>query len=207
MTASDDAGTSPKRSKVGRLIEEYEIQDGGERLERLWIDDGTDQKSLRELAEYFNQELVRAALETTDAITTEVEIENTYRLLNDEDVSEADRVPARRTLERNGLDVEKLEKDFVSHQAIHTYLTKYRQVSPPTAETENQVEKRARAIQKLQSRLETVATHTLEHLTKTGRLVLGQFDVIVTVRITCTDCGSQYDLNSLLSRGGCDCER
>lgn len=57
------------------------------------------------------------------------EVRNTYRLLTDEDVSSGMRTAKRNELERAGVDVESVERDSVTHQAIYTYLTAVLDVS------------------------------------------------------------------------------
>ena len=58
-----------------------------------------------------------AAVQTFDG-----EIENMYRLLTDDDVSSAESTRIKRRLERDGVDVETLLSDFVTYEAIGTYL-------------------------------------------------------------------------------------
>jgi hypothetical protein len=57
------------------------------------------------------------------------EAANTYRLLTSDDVTSGERTKVERHLNRAGIDVEQLRSDLVSHQAVHTYLTKHRGVS------------------------------------------------------------------------------
>ncbi len=47
-------------------------------------------------------------------------------MLTDDDVSSGARTKAVHRLERTGVDVERLEADFVSHRAMRTYLTAWR---------------------------------------------------------------------------------
>lgn len=64
-------------------------------------------------------------MEAEGAQLLDGEVENTYRLPTDEDVSEADRTRARRCLEPDWVDVESVVHNFVSFQAIRTFLTKH----------------------------------------------------------------------------------
>jgi hypothetical protein len=52
----------------------------------------------------------------------EGEVEHTYHLLTDDEVSSGDRRRAERRLERQGIDIDTLRSDFVSYQAIRMYL-------------------------------------------------------------------------------------
>ena len=95
-------------SKVGRLIEKYDLTGMDDQLIDFWTSDDEDNRSLRELADYFNREILRAAMNEAGMTTLDGEIENTYRLLTAEDVSTGVRTQAETTLERNGIDIETL---------------------------------------------------------------------------------------------------
>jgi hypothetical protein len=62
MDKSEAQSESGRRTKVVRLIDEYELGDIGDRLEHRWTTDGDDRMSLRDLADYFNQQLLAAAM-------------------------------------------------------------------------------------------------------------------------------------------------
>lgn len=62
--------------------------------------------SLRELADYFNQQLLRAAMTDAGMQPLSGEVQNTYQLLTSEDVGEADQTRISRHLEREEIDVE-----------------------------------------------------------------------------------------------------
>ncbi|MFB6184488.1 MAG: rod-determining factor RdfA [Haloarculaceae archaeon] len=197
---------SGRRSKVGRLIEEYDLDGTGGELERRWLGEDGERESLRDLADWFNRRLLRSALESTGQSPLDGEVQNFYRLLTDDDVSEGERTRASRSLEGEGIDVKSLSTDFVSHQAIHTYLRKYRGVSQPTEDDDQKVEADAETIRKMRSRLEAITRRTLQNLTDTDRITLGPFSVVVSVRVTCSDCNSTYTVDELLSNRGCDCD-
>ena len=193
-------------SKVGRLIEKYDLSGIDDQLIDLWTRDDDDQRSLRELADYFNRELLRAAMDNAGMTTLDGEIANTYRLLTADDVSTGVRTQAETTLERNGIDVEVLSHDFVSHQAIHTYLTKHRGVEHSSKSTvQDRREKTEQTVQRLSSRLVAVAEKRLRSLRDTGAITLGTFSVLVDVRVVCEDYGTHADVRTLLAGGGCDC--
>jgi hypothetical protein len=194
-------------SKVGRLIDEYNRSGMGDQLIDAWTGEGDDQQSLRELADYFNRELLRAAMAEAGMTTLDGEVANTYRLLTAEDVSTGVRTQAETTLDRNGINPQQLQQDFVSHQAIHTYLTKHRGVEHPAKRTgPDRIETADDTIQRLGSRLVAVAEKRLGSLRDTGAITLGTFSVLVDVRVVCEDCGTHADVRTLLASGGCDCE-
>lgn len=194
-------------SKVGRLIQKYDLAGIDDQLIDFWTRDDDDQRSLRELADYFNRELLRAVMDDAGMTTLDGEIENTYRLLTADDVSTGVRTQAETTLERNGIDIETLTQDFVSHQAIHTYLTKHRGVEHSSGSTvQDRLEKTEQTVQRLSSRLVAVAEKRLRSLRDTGAITLGTFSVLVDVRVVCEDCGTHADVRTLLADGGCDCD-
>jgi len=192
-------------NKVERVIRDYEMEGLGDELERRWVGDGREQQSLRDLADYFNCRVMEQAMEDANVVTLQGELENTYELLTSDDVTEGARTQARNRLEREGVDVEELLGDFVSHYTIHTYLRTYRGVEYPDADDDQQREKSVETIQRLTSRLTAVTRHNVENLRSTDRLEVGPVNVIADVQVVCEDCGRQYDPISLIEDGTCQC--
>lgn len=191
-----------RQSKVGRLIEAHDLDGWSERLARQWTD---ERVSLRDLADQFNRRVLRAVMMDAGLNPTNSEVASTYSLLTDDEVSSGEAIRVEKRLRRAGIDVDELGRDFVSHQAIHTYLTKHRGVSLPENDSETQVQKTIETIQRLKSRVQAVAESSLENLVNTDRLTLGSFSVLVDIRVYCSDCGEQYELTELLTEGGCQC--
>jgi hypothetical protein len=200
------AGNTQPRSKVARLIEQYGLAGVGDELEDRWTR-SENRSSLRDLAAYFNRELLRATLEATGRAPLDGEIDNLYRLLTDDDVTSGAHQQARSRLDRRGVDVDSLEAAFVSYQSIRTYLRSHRDASPPTtdASPESRRESKRTTVQQLASRLDTVATEALRELRDADSLALGRFDVTVSVRVHCRDCHTRLPVGELLSAGGCQC--
>lgn len=210
MTTHKDGDSSDRtrrRSKVARIIQEYDLTGMEEELVTLWTGLDGERYSLRDLAEYVNHELLRTAMENAGMSPLDGEVENTYRLLTDDDTTAGMQIEAKSALEHEGVDVDQLSRNFVSHQAIHSYLTKYRDVDFPcdTADT-NQVEKTSETITRLQNRLVAVAENSLQSLQKTDRISLGDFNVFVDVRVICEECGAQTSIIDVLKDGGCECQ-
>lgn len=192
-------------TKVERVIRAYGLSGLAEELERRWLGEGYERQSLRDLADYFNRRVLESALEEADVVTLQGELENTYDLLTGDDVTEGTRLQARNRLEREGVDVDRLLGDFVSHYAVHTYLREHRGVEYPTGDDEDQREKAIETIQRLTSRLNAVTRRNVENLQSTERLDVGTVDVITDVQVVCEDCGRQYDAVELVERGACEC--
>jgi len=207
VTQNSSEGSGRPSSKVARLIDEYDLGVAyGDELERRWTADGDERESLRDLADRFNRRLLESALTAAGASTVSGEVANLYRLLTADDVSSGMRTEARSRLERDGVDVDGLERDFVTYQAIRSYLTEYRDAEYEEPSATEQVESVLGTIQRLRSRLRSITDGSLDRLRSTDRLTLGTFRLFVDVDVLCEDCGAQYGVVELLERGGCDCE-
>lgn len=205
--ATDDDPSSGHTTKIERVIESYGLNGLGDALERRWIGVDEDRQSLRDLADYFNRRILEAALEEAGEQPIDGETENHYRLLTDDDVSASARTQAENRLDRLGIDVESLRRDFVSHQAVHTYLTEVREASLPQDEftADDAIQSRQETILRLRNRLVAVTERSLESIRDAGYISLGTFDAMVRVTIYCNDCGAAYDLADLLHRRACEC--
>lgn len=201
MTTEQDENR--RQSKIERVIKQYDLENFGEELARRWTAP-EDSDSLRTLADLTNQKVISAALQEANADVLDGEVENMYTILTDDGTTEGMRVQTKNTLESKGVDVDQLLSDFVSHQAVYTYLTDVRDVSKASKST-NRVDSVIQSIQKLRGRLVAVIERSLDSLRSTHKLRLGEFDVLVDTQVYCRDCGTQYEVIQLLERGGCDC--
>lgn len=203
----DGDTTNRQQSKIVRLVEEYDLDGLGEELEQRWTGDASEQYSLRDLAAYFNKQILRRAMETANMRPLEGEIDNTYRLLTGDEVSGGERTETYRRLEQNGIDIDELEAKFVSHQTIYRYLREHRDVhrGEETYDEDEAIEKGEETIQRLRSRTEVITESTIERLAKSGYVDVDEFDILVNVSLTCENCGRSYDITEFLSRQACDC--
>lgn len=205
--ASNETEKPGPRSKVHRLLTDYDLEGLGDELERRWTADSNDNRaSLRDLATMFNTRLLTTVLREAGAIPMDGEAENLYRLLNDDEVSTADRTRAKRRLEGQDIDVEALQSEFVSYQAIRTYLTSHRDAEYTRGDFDR-METVAEQVQRLRSRTANVTETKLTRLRSTEELTVGEFQVTVAVKIICEECGKQFDLDTLLKRGACGCNQ
>lgn len=192
-------------SKVARVIEEYELEGYGAELEAAWTGEAGDRTSLRDLADEFNRRVLDAAIRRSGGAPVSTDVESTYRTLTGDDVPQADRMRKRRDLEREGVDVDAVLDDFVTHQAVHTYLTDYREASLPDRSADV-LDRKAETLERLQGRTTAVAESTLETLTEADEVTDREYDLFVDVRVVCGDCGTDYPIGDLLRQGGCDCD-
>jgi len=197
---SDSA--NKRGTKVARIIEKYGLSGMGAELEAAWIGDSGERTSLRDLADEFNETVLRSALKENGVSLLDFEVTGTYEALRHG--SGSDETRARRRLEREGVDADEVTSDFVTHQSVHTYLTDERNASLPDRE-ENAVERRTETIEKLEGRTAVVTEASIDSTLPDDELDRVDYDVIVDVQVVCSACGSAYDPGELLRRGGCTC--
>lgn len=200
MTDTD----SRPNSKVARVIEAYDLDGMGERLEAQWTGADGERTSLRDLADLFNRAVLAAAMREAGRSAVESDVASAYATLTDDDTVRADRMRKRRELDRDGVDVDAVLDDFVTHQAIHTYLTDYREAELPDRSA-GRVDRKIDTLERLQGRTAAVAESTVENLVAAGELSNHDYELIVDVRAVCPDCGTDYAVGDLLREGGCDC--
>lgn len=194
-------------SKVARLIDVYELGDEfGDRLEELWTADGDQRESLRSLADRFNNRLLESAMADAGMSAVEGEVENLYRLLTEDNVSSGNRTEARQRLEQNGIDIKQLEQDFVTYQAIRSYLKEYRGATYERESEGKRIENVVNTIQQLRARTHSVTEKSLDQLKKTNLLSLGEFRIFIDISVLCEDCDTQYGVVELLRNGKCACD-
>lgn len=203
LTPSMSTNPGPE-PKVPRLIDEYDLAGIGDELEARWTR-REDRLSLRELADEFNQRLVATALEEAGVDTLIDEVSHLYAVLDGREGSSGQRTQLERRLARAGVDVEKLIDDFVTYQAIRSYLRKYRDASAPSKDAEHMREQEARTIEQLRERTVKVTESKIDRLRNAGQLRLGPYRVLADVRILCESCGKQYAVGDLLKAESCEC--
>jgi hypothetical protein len=203
-SGTDEDPTPKRRTKVARLIDEYELAEIGDEMERRWTKTGDEHTSLRDLADYFNTRLLTEAIDDAGGKTLPGEVDHLYDMLTGNDVSDADQTRIKRSLERDGVDVEELLEKFVTHQAVHTYLKRDRDAEYTTDDVDRITNTREH-VQRLRGRMTSVIEGQLNQLRNSGNLTLGNFKVFIDIGVFCEDCGTQIKISGLLERGGCDC--
>ncbi|MCU4975316.1 hypothetical protein OB955_21675 [Halobacteria archaeon AArc-m2/3/4] len=199
---SEDQGSY--NSKIKRVSSKYGLEDIDQELADRWT--RTDDRfSLRELADFFNEQVLRAAVESQNMNPLEGEVENFYRILTD-DVSSGVKMQARKRLEQNGVDVDELVHDFVSYQSINRHLKNDLGVTQSTTKSGSDPKRKQQRLYALQNRVVAVVENTLEQLQGTGELALPDFDVVVDIRITCSHCNRIHSLRELFDQKGCECQ-
>jgi len=204
MTEEGETVPDERRSKVGRLVAEHGLEDLPGELEDRWTAPREERSSLRDLAEYVNRRVLEAVLRDAGRDPLPDDVDAIYRALTSDDASAAERTRRRRDLERDGIDVDALESDFVSHQAVHTYLTKYREAEHRL--DEELAERSLRRLRRLQGRTAAVTEDTVERLVDRGEIAGGDLRVILSLQVLCETCGASHDATTFIENGGCDCD-
>jgi hypothetical protein len=191
-----------RRTKVARVIDEYELTGMGAQLEAAWTGEAGERTSLRDLAGEFNEAVLEAAIREAGAAPLEFEVSGAYETLSSG--TEADATRAKRRLEREDVDADAVESDFVTHQAVYTYLKRDRDASLPADDGDHR-ERKVESIEKLQGRLAAVTESALSSLAGSDELDRDDYDVLVNVRTVCPDCGADRPIGELVRKGGCGC--
>ncbi|AZH25345.1 rod-determining factor RdfA [Haloplanus aerogenes] len=186
-----------RRSKVATAIETHDLDGIGAELESRWSRE-QDRWSLRRLADYFNAELLEQMLREAGGTTVEIDPADLYDRVQSDD--RTTRTEAERLLERAGVDVDALRSEFVSYQAIRTYLRSHRGAEPPTDDGPT-VDDAVGTIRRLDGRLTSVARDRLSNL---DDLAVASPRVLTSIRVYCDDCGARLDLDAL-DDGACNC--
>jgi len=191
--------------KISRVSKKYKIDGLNEELVHLWTAQDEDRYSTRQLSDYINKEILEAALTQAGIQYKSGEIENTYRLLTDDNVSSGARIQTRNELEKDSIPIDTIENDFVSHQSVYNHLTDCLDASIREPSSSERLERSKDSLGALQNRVLAVTTDTVDRLKKNKSLEIGDFNVLVNITVICEDCQRQYTVRELLDRGTCDC--
>jgi hypothetical protein len=201
----DPSSDTDARGKVARLIDEHDAEDVGEALEHRWTSNGYEGMSLRELEAYFNEYLLEQRMRSVGMQSIRGEVSNIYRLLTDDEVSRSDYIRAKRRLERSGVDVEQLEREFVSYQSIRTYLREVRGAEYRGPDTDPK-ESACTFIRMMESRTASVVENKLDQFNRHDDFAIPEPQVIVNADVICGECSAQYSVQEVLESSGCECQ-
>lgn len=202
--------TDPCSCKVGRNIENYRLGDLDAELVRRRREADS---SLRELADYINRRILEAALETaavdlSDTLYGAVDDEDAvgvlYDVFTDEETPTERLARVRTRLVQQGVDIEAVQSDWVTHTTVRTHLRECLDVDT-SRDASITVDDGRDTIEWARNRCANIVEQTVERLRSAGALSTGPLEVSVTIRIACTDCGSTYRPGQLLSARECDC--
>lgn len=188
--------------KVGRVSDTFGIGETEADLVRQWRQ---GEISIRDCQKMFNKEVLQVAIEGAVTNLLDGEVENLYRLLTSDDVSEGMRTQAHNRLEREGVDADRIVQAFVSHQTVYRHLRDCLGMEQQDS-TSDSIEQAIDRIRRLRSRAEAVTNGTLESLQKEEDIYFGDTDILVNINVICNECGTQSDIVTAAQNGGCACE-
>lgn len=188
--------------KIGNLVAKYQLPTVDSRLVEEW----QSGKSVRRLTEELNKDVVESELTAANVGQVEWSRSPVYEALHTDELSEAEAIEIRRELDRAGVDVEKLSSDMVSHQTVYRHLTQCLDASKSDGRTpEERREKAKDTVYALQQRTEIVTESTIQALQTAGVTDLGEIEVLIDLRVVCSDCGHSMEFESAISEG-CRCD-
>ncbi|MFA9418252.1 rod-determining factor RdfA [Natrinema sp. HArc-T2] len=196
--------------KIGRNIETYGLEElNADLVEKRREADA----SLRTLAAHCNRRLLEAALVTADVDVTDAVfgavhgddvVELVYDALSNDDASPDTAARVRTRLEQQGIDIETIESDWVTHPTVRSHLNECLDIDTSRSGTIT-VEDARNTIEWARTQCTEIISRTITRLENAGLVTIGTPSVSVTVRITCMDCGERYRPTDLLTERTCAC--
>jgi len=187
--------------KVGRVIDEYELGGLHDEIVRRREE---DDESLRALAEFVNTRILRQAIDRQadrDILSDAASIYS--QLTNGDDAGKTAEIRTR--LETVGIPVEEVTDNFVSHQTVRSHLNSCLDIETGRSQATD-VEDIANLIEWARTRDEEIIERAISRLQESGKIDIGETNVIHSVRVICEDCGQSHRLQDLLDGAGCQCD-
>ncbi|WP_254533063.1 rod-determining factor RdfA [Natrinema gelatinilyticum] len=188
--------------KVCRVLSDHGLEHYDERLLDEWRGSNGQRKGYRQLARWLNVTLLRREMDKVGLSTLGDEAESKYDRLQDEGATATE---VASMLEREGIDIESLQSDFVSYGVVRTHLidclgAKYERPTATDWETDAISIARDHAEEKIMS--------AVQSLERKGDLdASDDVAVHVDVEIECEKCQTRVPLHRALRRGEvCNCE-
>lgn len=206
MQESDTGTESPCNCKVGRVAEDRGLRGIHDDLERQWR--AEDSASVRELAEEFNRQVLRAGIEISGRTPLDGEVENLYRVLTDDGVDAGSRTQARERLRQEGVPIREIEDQFLSHQTMYRHLVDCLEITRESTQVggDSRVATWRDRILSLRTRMARVTERGIEQLRGSDAVDIGSFEVYIDVNVFCEDCDGFYTIEEFLDGRTCDCE-
>lgn len=185
--------------KVCRVLDERGLEHYDERLLDEWR--GDDRKGYRQLARWLNVTLLRREMDRAGLSTLGDEAESKYDRLQMDNAT-ADEV--RNILQREGIAIEELRKDFVSYGVIRTHIT---DCLGAEYEPEEASEWEREAIEVTRSHAHDKIKSAVRSLVNKGKLSAGpEVTLHLGIEVECEECQTRIPLRRAQRRGAiCTC--
>jgi hypothetical protein len=196
--------------KVGRASGKYAIDNMNEKLHSRRMNQGM---SLRDLADYFNQQVLNRAIERTGADLADVAygavspddaVARVYESLTSETISADREARVRTRLEQRGVDVNDIESDWVTHPTMRSHLNECLGIETSRSSEIGREDSRD-TIEWARTRCTKIVHQTVSRLISAGVVTVSDHHVSVSINISCSDCGQTYRLSELLTEQSCSC--
>lgn len=182
--------------KVCRVLDEHGLADREQDLLDRWVAEGPKRMGYRRLAKWLNVALLRRAMDRAGlSILGEEPVSKYERLTGDE---EAVAEELRTDLSGAGVEVERIEQDFVSYGVIRTHLKECLGAERDHAASDWEAD----SIRIATDHAEEKVTEAIRSLSNKGDLRAGgEISVTVRVDLECEHCHMQVPAERALRRG------
>ena len=199
-------GTADACCKVGAAIERFDLDETADmaesfddRLVARWKGEGRNTaQGYRPLTEWFNKRLLKREYDRNGVAAGGTRLDREYEALTGDDDVRLEEV--RGALRSDGVDVDAVERSFVSWSTMQRHLTGCldAEKEPQRAETDWERNSVAVARDQLTAKVESA----VRSLSSKGELEDGEdVDVSVTIELECPECPLRVSLDRAIDRG------
>ncbi|WP_435348587.1 rod-determining factor RdfA [Haloarchaeobius sp. HRN-SO-5] len=189
--------------KVCRVLDERGLHHYDDRLLSEWRGENGRRKGYRQLARWLNVTLLRREMDEVGLPTLGDEAASKYERLQGDD---ANALEVANMLEREGVNVDSLQADFVSYGVVRTHITDCLDATyEPDAPTDWEPD----AIDIARDHANEKVEQAVRSLVGKGELDVGDsIAVHLDVELECEECQTRVPLRRALRRGRvCHCEQ
>lgn len=177
-----------RKLKIQKIIEKYGLEGLDSELKRLYI---AEDKSLRDLADYINITITREFFEDKPFSG-----EYVYRAItNSDDVSKQEQTDLRKRLREEDIPIEELERDWVGHMPVKSYLNRVLDIDTSRERTTRRPEKAVSDIRRTVDYHESVIQ---EILAGVDGIDLANWDIHTDQRLIKSDTGESIRIERYL---------
>lgn len=182
--------------KVCRVLDERNMGRYEDRLVDQWTADPPNRKGYRQLAEWLNTMMLRREMDRAGLSTLGNEPESKYERLRGGDETVAAEV--RRDLRNEGIDVDRLDADFVSYGVVRTHLRECLDLDRTVESTDWEADAIEYTREHASSKLEDAVRSLLN---KGDLAACGDVEVHVSFEVECDECHTRVPVERALRRG------
>lgn len=196
--------------KIGKAISTYSLDHLNERLisERK-----SNDRSLRDLKDIVNKEILRAEIQGSVELSEKLlEIssggnitDNIYKTLTNDNVDPDERARLRTRLSQTDINISSIESSWVTHPTVRTHLNQCLGVDT-SQDVDLTPQEAIDTIEWTRTQSQKVTEQTLDRLHSAGQLNTDKYGVTIQIRVSCPDCNQTYRPDELIRQRRCQCE-